>query len=441
MPKCLYLVLALVLICSLVQAESTEEKIQRLEAKVQQLENRLSVCQDETSYKEYTENIVKEYLQSSAMEDERIAITAGYDKGFFIRDTEGAIELKISGYLQIGFESYENNTKENNGFFTKNDRINLELFIMKNWHIRFEFKCASDVEITHAYIEYLAMPELSILVGNTSIPFSMQAPYKGYEGITILANPFVSSWGHGRDLGVMVRGVIGNMFKYSAGLFNGVGSHELNEDDELLAATNLRWYYCGYKENSNNFIHVGVMANRADKLHAIDTATLKGFARKEKLVKREETDDWKLGFDIACKYVAYLEGGHSLRLEAEAMAVRWDRAGVRGNIVGYGATAGIQYRQCLTPDIKNSGIIFGASFSYNDIDNHGGPAMGLTQPETQALTAYIYTFILGYAFNSHVDVSVNWVIMDLDQKDGAKDSNHNTGSLEQAWLLQVIAKF
>jgi hypothetical protein len=85
--------------------------------------------------------------------------------------------------------------------------------------------------------------------------------------------------------------------------------------------------------------------------------------------------------------------------------------------------------------------MLGANFCYNDIDNHGGPAMGVTYPETEALTAYIYTLMLGYAFNSHIDVAVNWIIMDLDQKDGAKDSHHNTGSLEQAWLLQITAKF
>ena len=440
MKKYLYLVLALMLVCSLVQAESTEEKIQRLEAKVQQLESRLGVLQDEASYKEYTEEIVKEYLQSPAMEDERIAITAGYDKGFFVRDPEGTIELKLGGYLQNGLEIYENNTTQNNGFFTKSARVNFELFFMKNWHARLEVNYANKPKITHAYIEYLAMPEFSVLFGTTVIPFSMQGVYNGWQGMTILANPFVSSWGHITDLGVIFSGVLGNMFAYSAGLFNGVGSFEENDDDELLVAGQVRLYYCGYKENNNNFIHVGVLADRADGVQGIDNAQLYGFERKT-IKKGEETDDWKLAIDVAFKYVAYLEGGHSLRFEAEAMAVRWDRAGVRGNIVGYGATAGLEYRHCLTPDIKNSGIILGANFCYNDIDNHGGPNMGLTQPETEALTAYIYTFILGYAFNSHLDVSINWIIMDLDQKDGAKDSKHNTGSLEQAWLLQITTKF
>ena len=440
MQKYLYFILALVLVCSFIQAESEEEKIQRLEAKVQQLESRLSVLQDETSYKEYTEDIVREYLQSSAIEDDRIAITSGYDQGFFVRDTEGAVELKIKGYLQNGLEVYENNTTQNNGFFTKNARINFELFFMKDWHVRLETNYANKPKITHAYIEYLPMPELNFLFGTTVIPFSMQGVYNGWQGMTILANPFVSSWGHISDLGVIVSGVLGNMFAYSAGLFNGVGSFEENDDDELLVAGQVRLYYCGYKENNNNFIHVGVLADRADGVQGIDNAQLYGFERKT-IKKGEETDDWKLAIDVAFKYVAYLEGGHSFRFEAEGMAVRWDRAGVRGNVVGYGATAGFQYRHCLTPDIKDSGIILGANFCYNDIDNHGGPNMGLTQPETQALTAYIYTFMLGYAFSSHLDIAVNWIIMDLDQKDGAKDSNHNTGSLEQAWLLQITTKF
>ena len=438
MKKYFYLVLVLVLVCSFVQAESAEEKIQQLEAKIQQLKSRLDVLQDET--REYTEDIVREYLQSPAIEDDRIAITAGYDKGFFVRDTEGTVELKISGYLQNGLEVYENNTEQNNGFFTKNARINFEAFFMKDWHARLEVNYANNPKIVHAYIEYLPMEELKVLVGTTVIPFSMQAVYNGWQGMTILFNPFVSSWGHISDLGVIVSGVIGNVFGYSAGLFNGVGSFAENDDDELLVAGQARLYYCGYKENSNNFIHVGVLADRADGVQGIDNAQLYGFERKT-LKKGEETDDWKLAIDFAFKYVAYLEGGHSLRFEAEAMAVRWDRAGVRGNIIGYGATAGIQYRHCFTPDIKDSGLMLGANFCYNDIDNHGGPAMGVTYPETEALTAYIYTLMLGYAFNSHIDVAVNWIIMDLDQKDGAKDSHHNTGSLEQAWLLQITAKF
>ena len=204
MRKYFYVVLALIIITNFAQAESAEERIQQLEAKIQQLELRLDVLNNEADYKEYTENIVKEYLQSPAIEDDKIAIATGYDKGFFVRDTEGAVELKISGYLQDCFEVYENNTKENNDFFIGNARINFEAFFMKNWHARLEVNYANNPKITHAYIEYLPMTELNFRFGNASIHFSMQAVYKGWQRMTILANPFIASWGHGRDLGVLV---------------------------------------------------------------------------------------------------------------------------------------------------------------------------------------------------------------------------------------------
>ena len=468
MKKCLYLVLVLVLICSIAQAQTAEERLQRLEkicqeqeAQIQQLQGRLGVLQNETSYKEYTESIIAEYLQSPAMEDERIAITAGYDQGFFVRDAEGAVELKVTGYVQAGLSIYENNSPNDNSFFLRAGVLTFDIYMLKDWHARLEIDFANndqigagpdnradDPELTDAYIEYIGIPEFSVRVGNFHIPFSVEGQYSSADRMTILQSPFIHSWAHGRDVGVMIYGVLANMIGYSAGLFNSDISLGSNVDDEFLAAGQLRLFYCGYDTNPDNFIHVGIMANRADENLWIDQARLGGYfnnihAINDVVGGNQRSDDWKLGIDVGITYNAYFDGGHSLRFEVEGMAVRWDRRNVRGNVVGYGLAAGVTYKHCLTPDIADSGLLAGFHYSYNDIDNHGGPNFDKPMG-TEAHTAYIYTVILGYAFNSHVDIAFNWIIMDLDEKVGAKVAKSGglrSGSLEQAWMFQVTAKF
>jgi len=444
-----------------IQAQTMEERIQQLEKRVlqqkeqiHQLENQLPNTED---YKQYTDNIVKEYLQESFLEDERIAITAGYEKGFFIRNAEGTIEFKLSGYSQIGVGIFENNSVDNNSFFFNTTYLNFDAYIFKDWHARLILNVAQadgyyfqgdtgfdNIEIRDCYIEYTGIKEFQVRIGNSHIPFSMEGGWGNLDTLAVFHTPLIG-WSHGRDMGVTISGMIDDYVCYSTGIFNGDGSLNLDNDDEFLTAAKLNIFYQGKQQHPNNYFHIAAMANRRDNTTRghIDQACIKtSWCR---LLRSIQTDDWKLGLDIGARYETKFQEQHALRFEAEGMAIRWDRCGVEaepdphGNLVGYGAMAGVQYKYILHPDQPKQALFLGLQWSYVDLDNHGGANMS-------GQTIYTYTGIVGYDVNEHFRIEFNWVIADIDDKVyngqyGAKNKGDKSGSLEQAWFLQVTAMF
>lgn len=474
MRHCIYLVLMLaVVFASTSQAQTSEERIQKLEkicqqqeAQIQKLQERLGVMQDDSSYKQYTEKIVKEYLQQPAAEEDSVGITAGYENGFYVRAAEGNFELKFKGYLQSGFGAFENDTFDNNSFFLHGVDLIFDVYLLKDWHARIQLDFADNptgkfsgggygTVLRDAFVEYIGITEFAVRVGQTHVPLTMTNQYDEQETMTIFKDPFIQSWGHGRDIGAIVHGVIANIVGYKAGLFNGDGANTSNLTDELLMAGQMRFYYCGYKENQNSFIHVGFLRQRDTTLNAgglNDAGLVAPWGRTIFAGGAGPTDasteGWRTAMDVAMRFDRDLDGGHNIRVESEFMYSEWQRdfGGTHFSwLHGYGALFGALYRHCLTPSTEGSGILLGFNFSYTQIDNKESSHDGI-MPNPNNIPgqrAFVYTAILGYAFNRHVRAAFNWVIQDLDNKTfyGTSKSSGKGGSLEQAWLFQVTAQW
>jgi hypothetical protein len=255
----------------------------------------------------------------------------------------------------------------------------------------------------------------------------------------------------------MVHGVINNIFGYKAGIFNGSGINNTNASDDMLMAAQARFYFCGYDNNPNSFFHVGFLRNREEDYSSVAMRTPWGrafFGSSSTLATDYGlVEGWRSAVDVGVRFDRELEGGHYLRVETEFMYSTWQRkfssstyADARYTwLEGYGFLFGFNYRHCLDPDTQGSGLILGFKFSYSDIDdkNSNDPAPG----NILGQRSWIYTIMLGYAFNKHISVAGNWVIVDLDEKDAyggpKKYNNHynGSGSLEQAWLFQVTAQW
>jgi uncharacterized coiled-coil protein SlyX len=194
MRNCFFLLLILAVVFGgVLQAQSSDERIQKLERICQQqeqqiktLQDRLGIFQDES--KKYTEKIVKEYLKEPAIQDDQTGITAGYDNGFFVRGAEGNLEFKFTGFIQSGLAIFENNTpSEDNTFFLNGVYLNFDFYLLKDWHARVQVNFAEptmsfaygsyDVKLKDAYIEYIGIPEFCVRVGQTHVPFSIEGQY------------------------------------------------------------------------------------------------------------------------------------------------------------------------------------------------------------------------------------------------------------------------
>lgn len=467
------------ILASALQAQTSDDRLQKLEKiceeqakQIQELEGRLLSIDEES--KAYTQKIVDEYLGQGVAEEDFAGITAGYENGFFVRAAEGDFEFKFTGYLQAGGGFFENNTADNNGFFLNGVRTNFDVYLYKDWHARFSVEFSNigksarfrsgtyGVALRDAYIEYLGIPEFSLRIGQGYIPFTMRGQYAENEQMTIFNDPFIHGWAHGRDIGFMLHGIIQNKLGYKAGIFNGEGVNTANVSDDVLMAGQLRYYYCGFKENAQSFLHVGVMRNREGLVAPGNVNSASLFAPWGRTLfsggagpTDSAAQGWKTAVDVAFRFDRDFEGGHNIRIESEFMYSEWQRdwddaaapplTGRFSWLRGYGALFGILYRHSLTPDIKGSGILMGFNFSYSDIDNKDSSHDGL-QPNPNNIRGqrvFAYTAILGYAFSKHVRAAFNWVIMDLSEKTyyGTSKDNGDSGSLEQAWFFQVTAQW
>lgn len=299
MRSCLYFLLFVILVSPVwAQAPLTQEdRIQKLEQTIQAQDQKIQNLQKklnnvEQPSREYTEQIVKEYMNRPEAQD-ATTISAGYeDKGFFIRTPDGKFELYMSGFMQMGLGLFENRSYENASFYPNGLSIAFDMWMHKNWHARLQLnflEVAQDkdnfvgggagpsdnlyynkskfykpkvdqVKLWDAYIEYLPMPEVAVCIGNQIIPFAIEAQYDPQQQMAIWLDPF-SNWSPVRELGIQVYGTLEDVFEYRLGFYNGENTG-INKNDDMMFVLAFNSYLFGKTDHPGSFFHLGILRNR-----------------------------------------------------------------------------------------------------------------------------------------------------------------------------------
>ncbi len=439
---------------------SGEERIQKLEKLIQEQSERIQelqkkVGQVEQPTKEYTEQIVREYMNRPHAE-EAASISAGYEsKGFFIRNADGNLELYMSGFIQAGLGIFENHSFDNNSFYLNGVSLAFDLYLLKDWHgrIQFNFPYSDGINLWDAYIEYIGIPELNVRVGQFHVPFTIERQYDPQQGMSIWKESFML-WGHGRDRGLMFLGTFADMVEYKLSLMNGEGT-QTNETDEFMMAGSVRFYPFKKSENPYSFFHLGMVRSRDDTLNGsgnINSSSLFtpwGRQLFDGVAGTDNTQGWKTGVDVGGALDMYLDPQKvsRIRVEGEYMYITWERnfaAGRQPYVDGIGFYLGMLYKYNLTPEIEGAGIFPMFKVSYATADNpHSGGPVGVDNLPGQ--TMWTYTFGLGYAFNKYVSANFNWVMVDIQQTDIYGGPKTHTGDpsddTEHAWFFQLTAQW
>lgn len=466
------------------QPTAAQERIHKLEkiirdqnACLDDLEKQLEKSQQQS--REYTEQIVHDYLQQPQAEEAE-AINAGYEsKGFFVRSADGNVELYMSGMIQMGLAIFENNTYDNNNVYPNGVSLAFDAYFMKSWHGRvqlnfwnlqnesFQSGKGDAIALWDAYIEYMGIPEVNVRVGQFHVPFTIEGQYEPNQGISIWSEPYIRSWSHGRDPGLMLLGLLNDTLEYKVSAHNGEGSARMtNNSDEMLFAGSLRVYPFTKTENANTFLHFGVLRSRDDSVHAngdINAAslytpwgrTLFDGAIAPIAWGDDYTQGWKTGVDTGLRLDFYLDSRKIDRIwfETEFMYMNWQRSFATARLPylnGYGFTIAMLYMHNITPEIEGAGIFPMIKFSYSDIDNkHTNDAYEIVnvngrniQNDIQGQRVWTYTFGLGYSFNKHVTINANWVIVEVDENlYGSPKKTGKTDSMENGWFFQMTAQW
>lgn len=472
-----------------------EQRIRRLEQIIEQQQQRIEALQQsakETAIAprqvaspqtqgDYAERVAAEYVKSSDAEQEGAEF--GYEgRGFFLRVPN--FELYMSGFIQMGLAFFENDTPDNNGFFPNGVVLCTDVYLFNDFHARLElnfmgqlpgltagsrggFEVSANVEGTQvwdAYVEYLGFrdaydnPQFAVRVGQTHVPFTIGGQWNPNQGIGIWTPPFLASWSHGRDPGLMFWGVLSDMVEYKLSMHNGDGRSTINGTDDMLYAGSIRLFPFKRSENANTFFHVGVIRSRADQVNGfgnVNSASLRtpwGRPVYDSLnvPGASTTQGWKTGVDTGMSVQMYLgeDKVNFIRLEGEFMYITWQRDFATGRLPwleGFGGNIGIMFRHNFTPDVEGAGLFPLFHFSYSDIDNKNTDDLRFGS-DIVGQRIFTYTFGLGYAFNKHICMEVDWVMADVEKDvyygngNAAKnDRIDGSDDIEHGWFFQVTA--
>lgn len=437
--------------------DQLQKRILEQQKVLNELEKQLG--EKENTSRKYTEKVVSEYLSEPATKEAQPVI-AGYNKGFFIKDSTGDYEFKLNGYARHTLFFTDTGTVQENSVIPLDARINFHFYYKKDWHIQISPEFTNNGNLTDVFVEYLGISYLKVRAGQYKVPFSMEVLQNSADLMAIMSSPFLTSI-PGRDMGVMLFGdgipfLLGELtdeyLSYAVGLFNGSGSNTLNAEDNFMFVAQARFYPLTLKEKEV-YVHAAVMTN--DREYREQGARLAIFGGMKNNVHtvfganaRNTFDD----NDVSGNQVGVDVGGHyeqdGLRIELEYMFSRFNRDkadynndGVldpgMGRLEMWAVSAGISYFIALGDEKQKFGVEPLFKFSYTTIDDDGKrKQIAGSQTDGQD----IWEVVLGARvhLNKHTRVDLNWAMYDLSETRGYTNKENGGGGMIHAGLAQFI---
>ncbi len=459
--------LALILAVSVVAQVSEEERINELQKKVleqqqilQDLEQKLQ--EREQSTQAYTEQLVKEYLNSPVAEEDA-GITAGYDKGFFVQSADESFMLKLNGSMaaQAGF--FEANTVTNNSFRLSEARIDFHAYLFnKDWHFRARpdfsaLESGSKNVLRDVYLEYLGLNCVKFRVGAWVLPFSLEVELA--NGRRTIANAPFSSYMPNREIGAAVFGdgipftkseALAKHLSYFFGVFNGeITNNKMDVNDDKMFMGQLKFFPFGNKE-AKTFLQVAALFN--NRVYVEDAARLNltalwGSHRafgQDGVVDVDDTNGEQMGVEVG-----WMFDKNNFHVEGEFIWMRYCRSSDVSSVSGYkalkmwGVSTAITYFIPVSEKNKDMGLEPVGKISFTDIDDSEGDGSrgsntfgSLSDVRGQS----IWEFTVGarFHFNKHVRTDFNWTMYDLELTRGVNNSDSRKGgNLIHAFLFQT----
>jgi len=242
-------IIALLTVASPVRAadDETQAKFDAMQQQIDQLQAQLDQQILQQKNAELMQEMVGELMRQSRQSAADTALTAGYDRQFFIKSTDNQFELEFNTQLQFrhsyaliddgnknlsreGLPSSSDNDSSASAFELERARLEMQGHVLRdvNYAITMEMDdddenqtTLLDYELSHSF-----MSELGIVVGRYKAPFSKQ--YNTSSGRSMLIDRSLATtvFNIGRCTGVGLFGdssLSDTKIHYQAGLFRGLG--------------------------------------------------------------------------------------------------------------------------------------------------------------------------------------------------------------------------
>jgi len=167
-------------------------------------------------------------------------ITAGWDKGFYIRSKDGNFEFWPIGILQVDFRGHEDERQINTDdtlastFDIRRLRLGFEGFMFRDIGYTFEVNFdEGETELIYAYLNFGYIPWANLRVGQFKEPFNYEVLYPE-KFLDFVERAMIATLGPAEDIGIMVhnlRNPYAGLFEYGIGVFNGNSIHLNNSEN------------------------------------------------------------------------------------------------------------------------------------------------------------------------------------------------------------------
>jgi hypothetical protein len=459
-----FLFLSLVLIFSINNFAQQPDRLDELQKRfleqqkvLQELETQ--VDQKEKVSHEYTEKIVSEYLQTSSVQDTPV-ITAGYEKGFFLKDSSGDFKFVFTGYMRDIFFLAETGTDNlDNSFHIIATRPVFNFYLFDEIYIKIAPE-VGNATLRDAFLEYRPFDFFKVRVGQFKVFFSMQEsllPDQHHLGI--IPSPYVSAV-PARDMGIMIFGdglpifcgeFTEDYLSYSIGLFNGSGINSTDNNNNKMVVGDLTFYPLTRKEkfyirvagytNDSPYRENGARINLFSLLGP-NAFTVYG-ANNGGTFDDNDTKGRTTGAAASLLYER-----DNLTIHSEFVWTRFNRE--RGDeyngtlatftpleMWGFYTTVG--YFIPFDDPKEKFGIEPLFKISYTTIDDNGKrkDASGNVVGATRGQDIWEIVFGARVHFNKHFHTTFNWLIYDLKETRNYQPGGRG-GDLIQAFLCQTV---
>jgi phosphate-selective porin OprO and OprP len=230
-----------------------QQQIDALQKKIEQLEV------ERAGDKEQIEKVVEEDKDAWYKR-----FKAGYNKGFFLESDDGNYSMRMRLRTQLQFSVNNTDDKETGEKGTATD-FNVRRFRIKwdgqafrpwfHYVVQISADNNGDFILRDAYFDAAYDTRIFPRIGQYKVPFNREE-LTSSSSLQLVERSIVNEeFTYGRDRGMTAYGLLGNMFTYGAGIFNGDGRNGTSVDSNLLYAGRVQFNPCCAKlrYGSENF--------------------------------------------------------------------------------------------------------------------------------------------------------------------------------------------
>jgi phosphate-selective porin OprO and OprP len=178
-------------------------------------------------------------------------ITAGWDRGFYLKSPDDYFRLNIGGWIQPRYEFRQHSDDEDtSSFYLRRVRLDLQGYIFTEaLTFRIMPELARTANLRDAWINYAFHPSAQVRFGQFTVPFQWHravSPRRQHFAERGVPSETLG-WPVGRDAGVMLHGTgPERRWNYGVGLFDGAGRNvQFSNSDGHMASGRVAYALLG----------------------------------------------------------------------------------------------------------------------------------------------------------------------------------------------------